>query len=99
MSCGFCDELKGIIEEINLLLPAEKRIQVIDATWDWGFKINLNPILKRLDIDATPSLYLDGDLYQGFVSRLDFKSFLMGYLKEIGDLKRRYFEMDEYAFM
>ena len=68
-SCVFCPDLKGVVEEINVLLAPEKRINIIDVTWDWGFNVILNPILNHVDIDATPTLYLDGRMYQGFAGR------------------------------
>lgn len=95
INCPYCQELKSIVEDINILLSPEKRIRIIDATWDWGFGINLNPILNYVDIDATPSVYLDGNVYQGFTSREHLRGFLMGYLETIGDIKRKYF--DEYS--
>jgi len=77
--CPFCKKLLGIVEEINMYLPLKDRVRNVDATMLEEFDIDLNPILKRLKWEGTPTLYLNGIVYEGFSSRDNFRGFLKSY--------------------
>ena len=92
--CGGCIPQEGVVEEVNSLLPPNKRIRSINVLWDFNYDFKLNPELNMLKCDATPSIFLNGRLQEGHGGRAYFKGFLKGYFEKKGDIKRSYF--DEY---
>ena len=87
--CHHCKLYLGIIEEFNLLLHPEKRIQVIDVYDAWNYGVDLDPIVNHLDLNGTPTLYLGGKnpvMLEGVTTRPYLVGFLKGYLKRAGDL-------------
>ena len=94
MLCHGCIPQEGVVEEINSLLPPSKRIRNINVLWDFNYDINLNPELRMIDANATPSIFLNGRLQEGHGGMAYFKSYLKGYFEKKGDIKKTYF--DEY---
>ena len=94
MLCHGCIPQEGVIEEVNSLLPPNKRIRNVDVLWDFNYNFKLNPELEMIKCNATPSIYLGGRLQEGHGGRAYFKGFLKGYLERKGDIKKSYF--DEY---
>ena len=92
--CSGCIPQEGVVEEINSLLPPNKRIRSINVLWDFNYNINLNPEVNMLDCNATPSVFLNGRLQEGHGGKAYFKGFLKGYFEKKGDIKKSYF--DEY---
>jgi len=91
-TCPLCEDMEGIVENFNIMLPPDKMIKVIDVSWDWGFDVTLTPLLNHVDIQGTPSIYLDGVLYEGFASREHLMGFLESFLRVKGEIKTRYFD-------
>ena len=92
--CGGCIPQEGVVEEVNSLLPPNKRIRSINVLWDFNYDFKLNPELNMLKCDVTPSIFLNGRLQEGHGGKAYFKGFLKGYFERKGDIKRSYF--DEY---
>ena len=90
--CSGCIPQEGVVEEINSLLPPSKRIRSINVLWDFNYGINLNPEINMLKSNATPSIFLSGNLQEGYGGRAYFKGFLKGYFEKKGDIKRSYFD-------
>lgn len=81
MGCKGCREYLRAIPIINLRLPIEKRIKVINCFEyeEWGLKNH--PILDRITFNDYPVLYLDGILIEGVAWVEQIKKFLEKYLK------------------
>lgn len=65
--CPFCRDATSVITRINLRLPADKRINIIDCTnWE-QFGIMDKPIMKKLEKEGFnyyPFLYLEGQIIE-----------------------------------
>lgn len=82
-NCSMCAKYKDFIESLNMELPINKRIRVIDSTnlnslgvWDYG-------ILKLFDgymKGNYPFLFLDGMLFSGANSQAECEAFVRAYL-------------------
>lgn len=84
-SCPGCKEYLKVIPKINLRLPIDKRIKIIDCfEWEqFGFKSH--PIMDNFDRDDFqdyPLLYLNGILITGVLWAEQLKIFLEKYLEE-----------------
>ena len=79
--CNGCIPQEGVVEEINSLLSPNKRIRNINVLWDFNYEINLNPEINMLNSNATPSIFLNGNLQEGFGGRAYFKGLLKGYFE------------------
>ena len=89
--CSQCAKYKEFIERLNMELPINKRIRVIDSTnlnslgiWDYS-------ILKVFDSYMKgnyPFLFLDGMLFNGANSKEECESFLRAYLHNEFIIKR-----------
>ncbi len=83
--CNGCLEYLKILPQINLRLPLDKKIKVIDC-FEWeDFKIKTHPIMdkfKKQDFKDYPMLYLDKILITGVAWAEQLKHFLEKYLKE-----------------
>jgi len=90
--CSGCIPQEGVVEEINIHLPPEKKIRSINVLWDFNYNINLNPEINMLNCDATPSIFLNGRLKEGHGGRAYFKGFLKGYFEKKGDIRKSYFD-------
>jgi len=79
--CRGCREYMRVLPMINLRLPIEKRIKVINCFEfeEWGIKNH--PILDRISFDDYPILYLDQILIEGVAWAEQIKKFLETYLK------------------
>jgi len=84
-SCPGCKEYLKVIPKINLRLPIEKRIKIIDCfEWEqFGFKSH--PIMDNFDRDDFqdyPLLYLNGILITGVLWAEQLKIFLEKFLEK-----------------
>jgi len=83
--CPGCKEYLRVIPKINLRLPIDKRIKIVDCfEWEqFGFKSH--PIMDNFDRDDFqdyPLLYLNGILITGVLWAEQLKIFLEKYLEE-----------------
>ncbi len=82
--CSGCREYLRVLPKINLRLPIEKKIKVIDC-FEWEqFGLKSHPIMDKFseeDFEDYPLLYLDGILVTGAVWAEQLKIFLENYLK------------------
>jgi len=61
--CPYCRMASSVINLINLRLPVEKRIRIIDNFHWEEFRVDLIPavkILSRRGFDSYPFIYIDG---------------------------------------
>ena len=84
--CPFCRDAIKVINKINLNLPLDKRIDVIDA-WQWEeFGVDSLPILKKLEKDGLmegfPLLIIDGVRIEPAPTSEQMDILLKTYLKE-----------------
>ena len=83
--CPYCRDMKKVINKINLKLPIDKRIKVIDA-WEYEeFGLKNIPILSKLNKDGLnegyPFLYISGIIIDPSPTREQLKILLERYLK------------------
>ena len=83
--CKACLEFKRIIPRINMLLPIELRIRILE-NWEYEvFGVKIHLIQERLtseEFTDYPLLYLDGIIYTGGQAANIINSFLRTYLKD-----------------
>lgn len=82
--CPACLEYLRVLPKINLRLPIEKKIKIIDC-FEWEqFGIKPHPIMNKFgnDFQDYPLLYLDGVLITGASWVDQLKIFLEKYLEE-----------------
>lgn len=82
-SCPRCQLWKYFIESLNMELPINKRIRVINSTnlnslgvWDYGVLRIFDSYMKG----NYPFLFLDGMLFTGANSKEECEAFLRAYL-------------------
>ena len=82
-SCIHCRKYLEFIERINLKLPIDKRIKIIDCTMA-QYGIIDNPLIVLLDkqIEGYPTLIFDGLKISGINSAIETKVFLETYLNK-----------------
>jgi len=85
MGCPGCKEYLRVIPKINLRLPIDKKIQIVDCfEWEqFGFKSH--PIMDNFDRDDFqdyPLLYLDSILITGVLWAEQLKIFLEKFLEK-----------------
>jgi hypothetical protein len=82
--CPFCLEWTKVINQVNLKLPFEKRIRIID-NYEWEeLGVDFNPIVNKFDLKTFhtyPFCYLDG-IVVGSATKKLAHSFLDRYLRE-----------------
>lgn len=82
--CKFCKEWIKAVNRVNLKLPFERRIKIID-NYQWEeLGLNFYPITNRFSketFDSYPFCYLDG-ISVGQANFSLAKSFLNGFFKE-----------------
>lgn len=83
--CNGCKEYLRVLPKMNLRLPIEKKIEIIDC-FEWEqFGLKSHPIMDKFsdkDFEDYPLLYLDGILVTGVAWAEQIKIFLEKYLKE-----------------
>ena len=83
--CNGCREYLRVLPSINLRLPIEKKIKIIDC-FEWEeFGMKSHPIMDSFnpnDFTDYPLLYLNGILITGVLFAEQLKIFLERYLKE-----------------
>ena len=87
--CEHCKLIYGVAEELNVFLPPEKRIRIVDVTHSWNFNMDIEPIINYIELKGTPTLFLGGYnpiVVEGITTREYFKGYLKGYLEKVGDL-------------
>lgn len=79
--CPHCKCYLRVIQEINALLPPEKRISYIEVTdaEDYNFH---EPLLTKIKYPGTPTLFMDGIRVVGMTSPFFAKEFLFRLVKE-----------------
>jgi len=83
--CESCLEYLKIVPRINLKLPIEKRIRIMDNFKFDEFGVKTHLIQNRLDKkdkENYPILFLDGIIVIGGMWAEQLKHFLDSYLKE-----------------
>ena len=88
--CSHCRLYHGVVEEFNMQLQPDKRIQIVDVTDWWQHGVNVNPIVEFVEIRGTPTLYLGGkypQVVEGATTRHYLRGFLKGYFKQTGEMK------------
>jgi len=84
-SCNGCKEYLRVIPKINLRLPINKQIKIIDC-FEWEqFGLKFHPIMDNFDRDDFqdyPLLFLNGILVTGVFMGWTIKIFLETYLKK-----------------
>lgn len=81
--CPFCLQFLKVVNKINLKLPFNSRIRIIDNYEYEEFGLKFFPISDKFetkDFNAYPFCYLDG-IVVGEASSELAKSFLEGYLR------------------
>ena len=81
--CPNCKKYLGVVEEINLHLEIKNQIKIYDET-DTKFGVVRNQITSLVDWEGFPTLFLDGYVKVGVISKDDAKNFLLGYLGKNG---------------
>ena len=81
--CPGCLEYLRVVPKINLRLPINKQIKIIDC-FEWEqFGLKSHPIMDKFeskDFNSYPLLYLDGILVTGVLWAEQLKIFLEKYL-------------------
>lgn len=81
--CNGCLEYLRVLPKINLRLPIEKKIKIIDC-FEWEqFGLKSHPIMDKFgkNFKDYPLLYLDGVLIIGAIWAEQLQIFLETYLK------------------
>jgi len=84
--CPFCRQMLKVISKINLKLPLDKRIQIIDA-WEWEqFGLDNQMILKKMNKigldDGFPFLYMEGVIIEPSPTTEQLRILLETYLND-----------------
>ncbi|MHA1329739.1 MAG: hypothetical protein ACTSR2_01555 [Candidatus Hodarchaeales archaeon] len=84
--CPVCRSFIKVISKINLRLPIEKRIRIIDC-YEWEeFGVKNIPLMDKLEQEGLsegfPFFYIDGIIVEPFPTTEQIKIFLETYLKD-----------------
>ena len=83
--CPFCRDAVKVINKLNLRLPLDKRIRVIDC-WEFeefGFNnIPLMKIFEKEGFDSYPFLYIDGCILEPAPTTEQLNILLKTFLKQ-----------------
>ncbi len=82
--CTGCLQYLKVLPKINLRLPLDKRIKMINCSEFEEFGLKTHPIMDRFnskDFQSYPLLYLDGILVVGVAWSEQLNIFLETYLK------------------
>lgn len=89
--CPICRQMVKVINMINLRLPIEKRIRIVDYH-DWEeFGLDNNPLFSKIEEELPdkeypyPFLYIDGIVTEPAPNEELFKIYLQSFLSK--DLK------------
>jgi len=83
--CTGCREYLRVVPKINLRLPIDKQIKIIDCSEWEQFRFKSHPIMDKFsdeDFQDYPLLYLNGILITGIAWAEQLKIFLEKYLEE-----------------
>ena len=83
--CPYCRLYKGVVEKFNAIVKPENRIRVLDVTDEMYFGVKLHPILDSFQWKGTPTLYLNGIVIEGALSKWDIIGRLKAYFESIGE--------------
>ena len=83
--CPYCRLYHGVIEKFNAVVNPKNRIQVLDVTDEMKFGQKFYPILDFIDWKGTPTLYLNGIVVEGALSKYDIIGRLNAYFHNIGE--------------
>ena len=84
--CEICKNYAGVIEKVNHRIRVENRFRVVDTSDFEEQGIMTSPIIKHLDFDGTPTLFVDGTKVEGMTSPEYALNFLLAYLDEREEL-------------
>ena len=95
-NCSKCRILCEFIERINLKLPIEERIKIVNCTYYQNYKIIDNPLLLIFNkhFDGFPTLFFKGIKIAGSNSRIESETYLNALLQDKYVIK----EYDERKF-
>ena len=86
MGCPYCRQFIKVISKLNLRLPIDKRIKIIDCFEFEHFGLKNIPLMNKLEKDGLsegfPFCYLDGIVVEPSPTSEQLKIFLETYLKE-----------------
>jgi len=83
--CNGCLQYLKILPKINMRLPIDKQIKMVNCSEFEEFGLKTHPIMDRFnseDFQSYPLLYLDCILIKGVAWSEQLKIFLETYLKE-----------------
>lgn len=85
--CPFCRKAMKAVQRVNMNLPIEKKVQVIDGHYWEEHGIELNPLLPKfgkIGFNAYPFMYvMDEETEDGIVIEITHPKFLNRYLTEL----------------
>lgn len=81
--CHHCAVAKRVIPKINMNLPFEKQIHIVDCSEyrKWGIKNDLISMFEKY-IDGFPILFIDGHVVKGANTESEYEAFLNVYLRK-----------------
>ena len=94
MGCQYCRIYYGVVEKFNAILKPKNRIKIIDVTDEMLYGIKSNKITDFVDWRVTPTLYLDGIIVEGTLSKWDIIGRLKCYFESIGEKTKQIFVED-----
>jgi hypothetical protein len=76
--CPYCAIWKEFIDRLNVNLPIQKRIKVIDCTFQNQFGMIEHPLIKVFDkyLDSYPVLFFEGQKITETNSRVEIEAWL-----------------------
>src|SRR3990167_4996689 len=82
--CHHCRKIMEFIERINMKLPIDKRIKLVDCTLSQNYGIIDNPLIEvyAKHFDGFPSLFIGSLKIVGANSRIEIESYLTALLEE-----------------
>lgn len=80
--CPHCKLVLNPVNKINMNLPINKRINMIDSIYWENFGINVSPIMSKLKFDGYPTLFLSGTKVNHPLTSKQLKNFLDGYFEK-----------------
>ena len=79
--CPHCRHTLMPVTKINMNLPMNKRIDIIDSMYWENFGINVHPIMNKLKFDGYPTIFAEGFKISHSLSSDQLKSFLDGFFE------------------
>ena len=82
--CNYCKKVLEFIERLNMRLPIEKRIRVINCTFWQYYEIMTDPLIALYNkyIDGFPTICIDGIRINGVNSKIEIEAYLYSLLQK-----------------